>query len=146
MNDNLSKLYQNIILKHNKNPLNFEKKEDAQYHVEAYNPLCGDHFHIYLNIEENKIQETHFHGYGCAICKASASVMVKNILDKDIQEAKKITEVFLKVAHNTLEEGLIVSEEFQAFAAARNFPSRIDCATLSWDRLLEFLNSIEHPS
>lgn len=142
MNTELSDLYQKIILAHNKNPFHFEKIEDVQINLEAYNPLCGDHFHIYLHIEEQQIKNAHFHGYGCAICKASTSVMIQHIITKRLDEVQALSEMFLKVAHDKITEQTAIPEEFQAFAAAKNFPSRIDCATLSWDTFLDFLKKM----
>lgn len=139
MNSDLSQLYQNIILEHNKNPLNFQKKEAAGEVLEAYNPLCGDHFRIYLDWEGEIMKEVHFHGYGCAICKASTSVLVQHLEGKNAEEARKICEIFLKIAYNQPEELSQAPQEFYAFAAAKNFPSRIDCAVLSWETLMNFL-------
>jgi len=70
MNDKLKRLYQTVILKHNKAPFHYEKKETATHRLEAYNPLCGDRFDLYLDVKNGIIEAIHFHGYGCAISKA----------------------------------------------------------------------------
>lgn len=139
MNDRLKQLYQTVILQHDKHPVRYEKREEAAVILEAYNPLCGDKFTLFLTIENDSIQHASFHGYGCAISKASTSVLVKNLEGKKIEELKNLVQNFRSIvdAEATTEPAL--DSEFEAFAAARQFPGRLQCATLSWDRLADFL-------
>src|SRR5688572_33350876 len=84
----LRELYQQVILDHNKNPRNYHDMADATSHVEGYNPLCGDHYTIYLKVDGEKIEEVSFTGSGCAISKASASVMSSTVKGKSKEEAR----------------------------------------------------------
>ncbi|WP_299453205.1 Fe-S cluster assembly sulfur transfer protein SufU [uncultured Microscilla sp.] len=130
MEKSLNELYQSVILAHNKTPHNFKKAEELPLHSEAYNPLCGDHFQLYTSLEEEVIQQAFFHGYGCAVSKASTSVLLQTIEGKTLTEAKILIEVFMQVVNGELPAN--IPEEFKAFAAAKHFPSREQCATLSW--------------
>jgi nitrogen fixation NifU-like protein len=125
-------LYQDLILQHNKKPFHFAKAEEADYVIEAYNPLCGDRFKLYLNVGKGAIQEVHFHGYGCAISKASTSVLAKNLSHLPFDEALKMCEHFLEII-NSEDEIEVDNPEFKAFEAAKNYPGRDQCATLSWE-------------
>ena len=130
----LKALYQEIILDHNRNPRNFKKMDDASCSVEGYNPLCGDHYTIYLKLENGIITEISFQGSGCAISKASASVMSMVLKGKTRAEAEGWFENF-----HTLVRGEPLSntniEEFgklAAFAGVSEFPARVKCAILPW--------------
>jgi len=132
MNDKLKQLYKTVILKHNKEPFHYEKKESATHQLEAYNPLCGDRFNLFLEVNNGLIESVYFHGYGCAISKASTSVLAKNLEGKKVAEALVLCKDFRAVVSpdNSTENEL---EEFEAFAAAKDFPGRLTCATLSWE-------------
>lgn len=137
-------LYQEVILRHNKAPVRYQKMEGAQHHLDAYNPICGDRFSIFLEVANGVISAIHFHGYGCTISKASTSVMVEQLQGKTVEEAMKISKRFLAmIQHKDDEEApLIRDESLLAFAPARDFPGRDSCATLSWDELLRFLQNL----
>lgn len=138
MNDKLKQLYKTVILKHNNQPFHYEKKEAATHQLEAYNPLCGDRFNLFLEVKGGIIESIHFHGFGCAISKASTSVLAKNLEGKTLAQAKVLCEEFAQVVSpDSTEEN--DKEEFAAFAAAKDFPGRLTCATLSWEALGEFL-------
>ena len=139
MNDKLKQLYKTVILKHNKEPFYYEKKETATHQLEAYNPLCGDRFNLFLEVNNGIIESVHFHGYGCAISKASTSVLAKNLEGKKVVEALVLCKDFQAVVSpaNSTENEL---EEFEAFAAAKDFPGRLTCATLSWEVMQKFLS------
>ena len=92
--DDLRSLYQEIILEHNKNPRNFRAMEDPDVSVEGYNPLCGDHYTVYLKLEGDVVKDVSFKGSGCAISKASASVMSTMVKGKTKQEAEALFERF----------------------------------------------------
>ena len=139
MNDRLKQLYQSVILKHSKEPVHFEKKEQATYILEAYNPLCGDKFQLFFEIEDGKISQLSFHGYGCAISKASASVLVKKLEGRPVEEGLALCREFLAMLQAEKENPEDVDEELAAFTAARAFPGRMKCATLSWEEMETFL-------
>ncbi len=143
MNDKLKQLYKDVILKHNNEPYHYAKKESAKHVLEAYNPLCGDKFKVFLEMEEGKIQSIHFHGYGCAISKASTSVMVKALENQDIEAAQSLCKEFLFSLQHKMKEGDALREDFEAFAAAKEFPGRMKCASLSWDEMIGFLNEFK---
>lgn len=139
MNDRLKQLYKTVILKHNKEPFHYEKKETATHQLEAYNPLCGDRFKVFLEVKEGIIESIHFHGYGCAISKASTSVLAKHLEGKKIAAALVLCKDFQQVVSpDNKTEGEL--EEFEAFAAAKDFPGRLQCATLSWEVMQSFLS------
>lgn len=133
----LKTLYQDIILDHNKSPRNFKKLENANRHAEGYNPLCGDHYDIYLRIENDIIQEVSFVGAGCAISKASASVMSSLLKGKTKEEAEKLINVFQKLVTGDADpmEELDRLGKLAAFAGVSEFPARVKCASLAWHTL-----------
>ena len=93
----LRDLYQEVILEHSKQPRNYRELGDANHKAEGYNPLCGDHFTIYLKMDGEKIQDVTFQGSGCAISKASASMMTQSVKGKTLAEAEEIFEQFHKL-------------------------------------------------
>lgn len=140
MTEKLKQLYKTVILKHNKAPYHYEKQLSAPHHIAAYNPLCGDQFNLYLNLDNGKIKQIHFHGYGCAISKASTSVLVKNLENKSIEKALELCGVFKQLTDpNEKQPKRIDIEELEAFETAKNFPSRLSCATLSWEAIQNYL-------
>ena len=90
----LSELYQQVILDHNKKPRNFRKLEDANYSADGYNPLCGDQLTVYMNLEDDVVKDVGFEGSGCAISKASASMMTQAIKGKRKEEAENLFKEF----------------------------------------------------
>jgi nitrogen fixation NifU-like protein len=130
----LRELYQQIILDHNKSPRNFGKLDGANHTQEGYNPLCGDHLHIYLHIDKERITDIRFEGSGCAISKASASLMTDTLKGKAVTEAIEIFEQFHTMV--TTEVNVPIDEislgKMAVFAGVREFPMRVKCATLAW--------------
>jgi len=140
MKERLKQLYKSVILTHSKAPYNYEKV-DGQEEIEAYNPLCGDRFVLYLDIEDGKIAKLHFHGHGCAISKASTSVLVKHLEHKTIEEALALCANFEQITQTGAETpSIVMEEEFEAFEAAKDFPGRLKCAILSWEAIKEVLS------
>ncbi len=135
MNPDLKALYQDLILQHNKNPIRFYELDNADEVLEAYNPVCGDRFKVFLKMENNQITEACFKGYGCAISKASTSVMVEQIQGRSLEEAKVLFSKFHKVVHGTLTEGEEVPSDFFAFSAVQSFPGSMPCVLLAWEEL-----------
>lgn len=137
MDSKLLQLYQGVILKHNNEPFHFEKRPTAQHVIEAYNPMCGDKFKVFLDIENGVVTNATFHGYGCAISKASTSVLMKKIQGQSLAEVVQLVKDYFKIIENT--EGVNQDEELTAFAAAKDFPGRLKCATLAWEAVDNFL-------
>jgi nitrogen fixation protein NifU and related proteins len=130
----LKALYQEIILDHNRNPRNFKKMEEASCSVDGYNPLCGDHYTIYLKMDNDVIHEISFQGSGCAISKASASVMSTVLKGKTRAEAHVWFEKFhdLVRGENYSEKSVEELGKLAAFAGVSEFPARVKCAILPW--------------
>jgi len=139
--NDLRDLYQEVILDHNKRPRNFGKLEGANRHAEGYNPLCGDRLTVYLDLEGNTIRDIRFEGSGCAISKASASMMTSEVKGKTVEEAEG---TFHKFHQMVTEEGKIDPEtlgKLAAFSGVREFPVRVKCASLPWHTLDAALQS-----
>lgn len=132
----LRELYQQVILDHNKNPRNFHEMDDATARIDGYNPLCGDHYTVFLKTEGETIREVSFTGSGCAISKASASVMSSTVKGKSKEEAERLFETFHKLVTGDA-SGLSASDlgRLAAFSGVSEFPARVKCATLAWHTL-----------
>lgn len=138
MSNDLRELYQEVILDHNKSPRNFRKMPDANHVAEGHNPLCGDQVKVYLKVEGDVIRDIAFEGSGCAISKASASMMTSALKGKKIGEAKTIFEKF----HDTVTTGHGVAADLgklAVFAGVHDYPTRVKCAILSWHAMLAAL-------
>ncbi len=143
MDQELRELYQQVILDHNKSPRNFRRIEHPSNFAEGYNPLCGDNIDIFLNIDENGIiQDISFQGSGCAISKASASLMTSILKGKSIEEAKRIFNKFHDLVTDKLGDDPDIEDlgKLAVFAGVREFPARVKCASLAWHTML---NAIE---
>ena len=143
--DEFRELYQEIILDHNKNPRNFRVIENADYIKEGLNPLCGDHYTIFLIIKDDIIDDIAFKGAGCAISKASASLMSSMLKGKTKQEAEKIFKLFHRVVTGEIDPLAHRDElgKLAAFAGVAEFPMRVKCATLAWHTMHSALNEAE---
>ena len=138
----LRELYQQVILDHNKNPRNFHELPHATKKVDGYNPLCGDHYTIYVQVDGHTIKDIGFTGNGCAISKASASVMSSSLKGKTTEEAHQLFDIFHKLV--TGEPGSLSAAELgrlAAFSGVSEFPARVKCATLAWHTLHTALKS-----
>ena len=138
MDSELKELYQQVILDHNKNPRNFRKMEKANHFAEGYNPLCGDKLNIYVELEDGKIKDISFQGSGCAISKASASLMSSMVKGLPVEEAEMLFEKFQAVITGriTEEEDIDKLGKLAVFAGVREFPSRVKCASLAWHTMV----------
>jgi nitrogen fixation NifU-like protein len=144
MREDLKKLYTQVIKAHNDAPFHFVKMENTSNVIKAYNPICGDRFEIFVDSTQEKINSIHFHGFGCAISKASTSVLTQSLEGKTFQEAISICNDFLKFINKELvADELVLRDEFLAFSGVHDFPERHDCATLSWTAMTKFLEKIE---
>jgi nitrogen fixation NifU-like protein len=131
----LRELYQDVILEHSKAPRNFRELQEANHKAEGYNPLCGDHFTIYLDVEGDKIKDVTFQGSGCAISKASASMMTQSVKGKSKEEAEKIFERFHELVTGAKNGDRDSLGKLSVFAGVSEFPVRVKCATLAWHTL-----------
>ena len=134
---NLKKLYQQVLLDHNKNPRNFKVIENATHYAHGVNPLCGDDYHLFLKVEQDKIIEIGFHGNGCAISKSVSSMMTTHILNKSIKEVKQIKDSFIKLLTEELtdSDAKHLLGHLTLFENVKDFPIRVKCATLIWRAL-----------
>jgi nitrogen fixation protein NifU and related proteins len=133
----LRDLYQEVILEHSKAPRNFKKLPNANRHAEGFNPLCGDRFTVYLDLEGNRVRDIAFEGSGCAISKASASMMTQTVKGKTVAEAEKIFDNFHKfvTTQNHSEGDSAALGKLAVFSGVAEFPARVKCATLAWHTL-----------
>ena len=132
----LRELYQQVILDHNRNPRNFKELPNATAKVEGYNPLCGDHYTIFVSLDGDVIREVSFTGSGCAISKASASVMSSTVKGKSRDEANRLFDTFHRLVTGD-SSGLDAADlgRLAAFSGVSEFPARVKCATLAWHTL-----------
>jgi nitrogen fixation NifU-like protein len=139
----LRELYQETILDHNKSPRNFRRMEDATREMEGYNPLCGDHYTIYVKLEDDLITDLAFDGGGCAISKASASVMTSMLKGRTTAQAKAMFQDFHKLVKGELDPARNGERlgKLAAFAGVSEFPARVKCASLAWHTLHAALES-----
>ncbi len=130
----LADLYQELLLDHYRRPRNRRRLDDANHTAEGHNPLCGDHVHIYLKVEEDVVTDVTFEGGGCAISTASASVMTETLRGKTLAEAKTI----FKQVHAMLTGQSVEFREdphlrkLEVFSGVCRYPARVKCATLAW--------------
>jgi len=145
MDRELKELYQQVILDHNKSPRNFRKMDNASSTAEGYNPLCGDHIDVYVLIEDGIVKDVSFKGEGCAISKASASVMTSMLKGKTIKEAEKLFNKFHDLVTGKLGDDLDTDElgKLAVFAGVQEFPVRVKCASLAWHTMLNALHDKE---
>jgi nitrogen fixation NifU-like protein len=148
----LRDLYQELILEHSKAPRNYRQLPAANRTAEGFNPLCGDHFTVYLTLEGDSIRDISFQGSGCAISKASASMMTQSVKGKTKAEAEELFRQF---------QGLVTSRErggdrsrngakenlgkLAVFSGVSEFPTRVKCAILAWHTLHAALEGAEEP-
>jgi len=132
----LRELYQQVILDHNRNPRNFKELPNATRRVEGFNPLCGDHYTVFVQLDGDTIRDVSFIGNGCAISKASASVMSSTVKGKKRAEAETLFDTFHKLVTGG-DAGLSEAElgRLAAFSGVSEFPARVKCATLAWHTL-----------
>lgn len=132
----LGQLYQDLILDHNRSPRNYREMENANRRVEGNNPLCGDRLTVFLRMEGDSIQDAAFQGSGCAISRASASLMTAAVKGKTRNEAVDLFDRFHRLVTGTLDPADKPSlGKLAAFAGVAEFPVRIKCASLSWHAL-----------
>ncbi len=135
MNDEIRQLYEEVILDHNKNPRNFKKvPEETNHRASGDNPLCGDQYSIYLTVKDDVIQDVGFDGAGCAISKASTSLMLERVKGKNVAEAEKLFHQIhqLLTDDSKPHDHEIDLGKLEVLSGVKEFPMRVKCATLSW--------------
>ncbi len=143
----LRELYQQVILDHNRSPRNFRIMVDPDRTSEGNNPLCGDHLNVFVKFEGDRIADIAFLGAGCAISKASASLMTDAVKGRTLQEAESLFRKFHDVVTSDVSsqpdtDGI---GKLAVFTGVREFPVRIKCATLAWHALLAALENRSQP-
>jgi len=133
----LRELYQDLIREHNSKPRNFHKLEGANRTADGYNPLCGDKLTVYMKVVNDVIQDVGIQGSGCAISRASASLMSESIKGKTVVQAEKLFKAFHTMV--TREPGTEFHDDelgdLEALAGVADYPARVKCATLAWHTL-----------
>ena len=132
----LNELYQEILLEHNSKPRNFRKVDQANHTADGFNPLCGDRISLYLQVEDGVITDVGFQGTGCAISRASASMMTQSIKGQKLEAAQEVFDQFHKML---TEPGAELDYDqlgdLETLAGVAEFPTRIKCAILAWHTL-----------
>ena len=141
----LADLYQEVILEHSKAPRNYRKPASANHHAEGYNPLCGDRCSVFLDVEDGAIKDIGFQGSGCAISRASASMMTQSVKGKSKEEATKLFERFHKLVTGEANGDRDSLGKLDVFAGVSEFPVRVKCATLAWHTLQAALEGKQDP-
>jgi nitrogen fixation NifU-like protein len=133
----LSELYQEVILDHNNSPRNFREIDGATQIAEGYNPLCGDRVVVYLQLDNDVIGDISFQGSGCAISKASASMMTVSLKGKTRTEAEDHFQRFHSMVTGAADRAIEPQTlgKLAAFSGIREFPARVKCANLAWHAL-----------
>ncbi|MGI8883582.1 MAG: Fe-S cluster assembly sulfur transfer protein SufU [Pyrinomonadaceae bacterium] len=141
----LNDLYQEVILDHNKNPRNFREIENATQTADGNNPLCGDALRVYVEMEDERVKDVAFKGSGCAISKASASMMTQIVKGKSKAEAETLFREFQNMVTGELDVERDENNlgKLKIFAGVLEFPARVKCASLSWHTLHAALNNEE---
>lgn len=142
----LSDLYQEVILDHNRQPRNHRKLEGAQWKAEGYNPLCGDHITVYVELQDDLIRDISFEGSGCAIARASASLMTASLKGKTQAQAHTLFAGFHDLLTGEHEAPHPVElGKLAVFAGVRRFPARVKCASLAWHTMRAALRGEQVP-
>lgn len=130
MFDDLNELYQEVILDHSKSPRNYKALEGANHTAQGHNPICGDHVTMYLQIADNAVKDISWQGSGCAISRASASILTAALKGKSVPEVKAL---FARV-HDMVTTGHAHGDmgKLAVFAGVHKFPARVKCAILPW--------------
>lgn len=141
----LRELYQEVILDHNKNPRNFRQIPNPDHTADGHNPLCGDEVSIYINLENGTISDISFQGSGCAISKASASLMTTVLKGKSEAEAEEFFAKFrtLVTSDTGSEPDIEGLGKLAVFSGVREYPARVKCASLAWHTMEAALRTVK---
>ena len=137
MTSDLRELYQTVILDHNKRPRNQGVPPGANRHAEGHNPLCGDHLSVHATLKDGVVKDVGFEGHGCAISKASASLMTEAVKGRSTAEADALFQDFHQLVTSNPRSTPDTSRlgKLAVFGGVREFPIRVKCATLCWHTL-----------
>jgi nitrogen fixation NifU-like protein len=139
----LNDLYQEVILDHNRRPRNFRRLERPSHHAEGFNPLCGDRIVLDVQLDGDRIADVAFEGSGCAISKASASLMTDRLKGCTVSEARDLFERFQRMVTSAIDQPLDDMGKLSALGGVREFPVRVKCASLAWHTLKAALDRQE---
>jgi nitrogen fixation NifU-like protein len=137
----LTDLYQEVILDHNRRPRNFRRITRPSHQAEGFNPLCGDRVSVFVQIEAGRIADLAFEGSGCAISKASASLMTDRLKGCTVSEARDLFERFHRMVTTPPDRQVEDLGKLSALAGVREFPVRVKCASLPWHTLKAALDN-----
>jgi len=143
MFDDLTELYQQVILDHSKSPRNFHKLEDANRSAQGHNPLCGDHYTIYAVMDGDVIKDIGFQGSGCAISKASASILTDSLKGKTKADVKVLFDKVHEMVTTGKSDGSV--GKLAVFAGVHKFPARVKCAILPWHAVVAAVEGRQEP-
>ena len=139
----LSDLYQEVILDHNKRPRNFRRIEPASHHAEGHNPLCGDKLSLFMQVDGGVVTDIAFQGSGCAISKASASLMTDSVKGRGVAEVRELFARFHRMVTTPVDQPVEDLGKLSVLAGVREFPVRVKCASLAWHTLQAALDREE---
>jgi nitrogen fixation protein NifU and related proteins len=139
----LTDLYQEVILDHNRRPRNFKALPGSSHTAEGYNPLCGDRLQLYLKVEDGVVTDVGFEGSGCAISKASASLMTDSIKGRPVAEVRTLFERFHRMVTTPPDVAVEDLGKLSVLSGVREFPVRVKCASLAWHTLKAALDREE---
>ena len=143
----LRELYQEIVLDHNSKPRNFRKAEQANRKAEGFNPICGDRVILYVELEGDQIKDVSFQGTGCAISRASASMMTETVKGKSKADAQRLFDMFHQqvIGADAPAEETDELGDLESLAGIREYPSRVKCVSLAWHALRSALDGEDEP-
>ena len=143
--DEIDELYRRAILDHYRNSRNKVKIEEPDIEYDEFNPICGDQVVLQLKLNDGQIGEASFHGQGCSISQASASMMTDSLKGKTLEEAEQFVEIFRQMMRGRTpsERELAELGDLKALQGVRKFPVRIKCALLAWTALEEGIEEYE---
>jgi nitrogen fixation NifU-like protein len=142
----LKDLYRDVIVDHNRHPRNFREMPDADRHADGYNPLCGDKLTVYVRLDGERIADVSFHGSGCAISVASASLLTESVKGKTVPEAERLFRSMHDMLTNDDTTVDVASlGKLGALSGVREFPARVKCASLCWHTLDAALHRQDQP-
>ncbi len=142
----LGELYQEILLEHNSKPRNYRELEDFNCSADGFNPLCGDKVTLYLKVEDGTVVDVGFQGSGCAISRASASMLTQSIKGRSVDQAQETFDAFhVMLTEPGAELDYDTLGDLETLSGVIEFPTRIKCAILAWHTLLAALNETSEP-
>ncbi|PKB81370.1 MAG: SUF system NifU family Fe-S cluster assembly protein [SAR202 cluster bacterium Io17-Chloro-G9] len=146
MMSDLGELYQEILLEHNSRPKNFRQLEDATATADGFNPLCGDKITLYIKVEDDTVADVGFQGTGCAISRASASMLTQSIKGQTVARAQEIFQAFhTMLTEPGAEPDYDTLGDLETLSGVIEFPTRIKCAVLAWHTMISALNGSGDP-